>query len=178
MAQPKQSLPCVAGLLLAVATFFSCSPDAAERPTTLIPKPAQIAWKSGFFKTDSNLVIAEGQSGTIRATIDASLGNPEGYSLVVTPKGIDLKAASEAGLFYGKQTLRQLYTPEGIPCVSITDAPRFGYRGLHLDVSRHFFAKGEILKLLDVMAYYKLNKLHFHLPMREDGACRSTNIPN
>ena len=163
MAQPKQSLPCVAGLLLAVATFFSCSPNGEERPTTLIPKPAQIAWKSGFFKVDSNQVFAEGESGTIRATIDASLGNPEGYSLVVNPKGIDLKAASEAGLFYGKQTLRQLYTPEGIPCVSITDAPRFGYRGLHLDVSRHFFAKEEILKLLDVMAYYKLNKLHFHL---------------
>lgn len=119
----------------------------------------------GYFKVDSNLVFGEGQSGSISYTVDESFNkdNPEGYELVVTNDGIKLKAGTDAGLFYGKQTLRQLYTPEGIPCVSIEDAPRFSYRGLHLDVSRHFFSKEEVLKLLDVMAYYKLNRLHWHL---------------
>lgn len=50
-----------------------------------------------------------------------------------------------------------------MPCVSIQDNPRFGYRGLHLDVSRHFFSKEEVMKLLDVMSFYKLNTLHMHL---------------
>ena len=77
----------------------------------------------------------------------------EGYQLDVTPKGIDLRAGSSDGLFYGMQTLRQLYSGGEVPCVSIQDNPRFGYRGLHLDVSRHFFSKEEVMKLLDVMSF-------------------------
>ena len=103
--------------------------------------------------------------GTIRYVVDESFngGNPEGYALNVTKKGIELRAASKSGLFYGEQTLRQLYTSKRIPCVSIQDNPRFPYRGLHLDVSRHFFPKEEVMKLLNVMSYYKLNTLHMHL---------------
>lgn len=96
--------------------------------------------------------------------MDESLGgNPEGYRLTVNEKGIDLKAATEAGLFYGEQTLRQLFSPRGFPYVTIQDEPRFKYRGMHLDVSRHFFPKEEVFKLLDVMSFYKLNNLHLHL---------------
>ena len=131
----------------------------------LIPKPAHIEVTGGYFKVDSNLVFGNDQSGTIRYVVDESFngGNPEGYALDVTDKGIELRAASKSGLFYGEQTLRQLYTPKGIPCVSIQDNPRFPYRGLHLDVSRHFFPKEEVMKLLNVMSYYKLNTLHMHL---------------
>lgn len=131
----------------------------------LIPKPAHIEVTGGYFKVDSNLVFGKDQSGTIRYVVDASFngGDPEGYALSVTDKGIELRAASESGLFYGEQTLRQLYTPKGIPCMSIQDTPRFPYRGLHLDVSRHFFPKEEVMKLLNVMSYYKLNTLHLHL---------------
>ncbi len=131
----------------------------------LIPKPVYIEMTGGYFKVDSNLVFGKDQSGTIRYVVDESFngGNPEGYALSVTDKGIELRAASASGLFYGEQTLRQLYTPKGIPCVSIVDNPRFPYRGLHLDVSRHFFPKEEVMKLLDVMSYYKLNTLHMHL---------------
>ena len=154
MALPKRSFLKAAGLLFAVSSLFSCVPSE-ERQMNLIPKPAQIEWGSGYFKADSNLVF---DSGSIRYIIDGE-GNPEGYSLSVSKEGIVVKAATDAGLFYGKQTLKQLYTPEGFPCVSITDVPRFSYRGLHLDVSRHFFPKEEIMKLLDVMAYYKLNKI-------------------
>ena len=87
----------------------------------------------------------------------------EGYELSVSSGAVHLNAATGKGAFYGKQTLRQLVSSRGIPCVEIKDTPRFGYRGLHVDVSRHFFPKEEITKLMDEMAFYKLNKFHFHL---------------
>lgn len=91
----------------------------------------------------------------------------EGYRLSVTPARITL-TGNNAGLFYGMQTLLQLLSaPENeaatIPCLTIEDAPRFGYRGLMLDVSRHFFTVAQIKNLLDLMAYYKLNRFHWHL---------------
>lgn len=90
--------------------------------------------------------------------------SPEGYSLRVTKRGIDIEAISGAGLFYGVQTLLQMsYGNKKIPCVEITDLPRFEYRGLMLDVSRHFFGKDFLKKQIDAMAYYKLNRLHLHL---------------
>jgi len=99
----------------------------------------------------------------------------EGYELAVTPKNIGITAATEAGLFYGGRTLLQLLPPEifstnavkdfdwQIPCVKIADSPRFGWRGLMLDVSRHFFTKEEVKQLLNAMALHKLNIFHWHL---------------
>lgn len=165
MTLPKRSCMKVTGLALACSSLlFSCAPKEVPQ-VNLIPKPAHIEVTGGYFKVDSNLVFGNDQSGTIRYVVDESFngGSPEGYALNVTDKGIELKAASKSGLFYGEQTLRQLYTPKGIPCVSIQDNPRFPYRGLHLDVSRHFFPKEEVMKLLNVMSYYKLNTLHMHL---------------
>ncbi|WP_297906169.1 family 20 glycosylhydrolase [uncultured Parabacteroides sp.] len=165
MTLPKRSYKKVTGLALACSLLlFSCAPKEVPQ-VNLIPKPAHIEVIGGYFKVDSNLVFGNEQSGMIRYVVDESFGNgnPEGYELNVTDKGIELRAASETGLFYGEQTLRQLYTPKGIPCVSIQDNPRFPYRGLHLDVSRHFFPKEEVMKLLNVMSYYKLNTLHMHL---------------
>lgn len=94
-------------------------------------------------------------------------GKPEAYGLQVDKNGIVVEAGTDTGLFYGLQTLLQLITPEGIPYVSIQDEPRFNYRGLHLDVSRNFFPKEFVLKLIDLMAFYKLNTFHWHLT---DGA--------
>ena len=165
MTLPKRSYMKVTGLALACSSLlFSCAPKEVPQ-VNLIPKPAHIEVTGGYFKVDSNLVFGNDQSGTIRYVVDESFngGNPEGYALNVTEKGIELRAASKSGLFYGEQTLRQLYTSKGIPCVSIQDNPRFPYRGLHLDVSRHFFPKEEVMKLLNVMSYYKLNTLHIHL---------------
>ena len=165
MTLPKRSCMKVTGLALACSSLlFSCAPKEVPQ-VNLIPKPAHIEVTGGYFKVDSNLIFGNDQSGTIRYVVDESFngGNPEGYALDVTEKGIELRAASKSGLFYGEQTLRQLYTSKGIPCVSIQDNPRFPYRGLHLDVSRHFFPKEEVMKLLNVMSYYKLNTLHMHL---------------
>jgi hexosaminidase len=104
---------------------------------------------------------------------DRSLGE-EGYRLVVSHTGVTLTAARAAGLFYGTQTLRQLLPPAieadrrrpgpwRVPLGTIHDRPRFGWRGLMLDVARHFYGPGEVKRLVDLMALYKLNRLHLHL---------------
>lgn len=96
------------------------------------------------------------------------LPSPESYTLSVTPQQILIRATSGAGLFYGLQTLLQLAQPSGagsysIASVEIEDTPRFAYRGLMMDVSRHFSTKEFIKKQIDALAYYKINRLHLHL---------------
>jgi hexosaminidase len=98
----------------------------------------------------------------------------EGYTLVSSPKGVVISANAPAGLFYGMQTLLQLLPKEieskmvinmpwTIPSVKITDYPRFGWRGIMLDVSRNFFTKEEVKHYIDQIAEYKFNTLHWHL---------------
>ena len=96
------------------------------------------------------------------------LPSPESYTLSVTSQRIEIRATSGAGLFYGMQTLLQLMQPAStgsysVPSVEIEDTPRFAYRGLMLDVSRHFSTKEFIKKQIDALAYYKINRLHLHL---------------
>lgn len=92
----------------------------------------------------------------------------EGYSLIVNADGITVSSATDTGLFYGLQTLLQLAEPAGdnlwqVAAVRIEDAPRFDYRGLMIDVSRHFRTKEFLMKQIDALARYKLNRLHLHL---------------
>ena len=95
------------------------------------------------------------------------LVSPESYILSVTPEHILIKASSGAGLFYGIQTLLQLSQPSGtdysITSVDVQDTPRFAYRGMMLDVSRHFLSKEFVKKQIDALAFYKINRLHLHL---------------
>lgn len=91
----------------------------------------------------------------------------EGYRLTITPTQVTI-IGKDAGLFYGLQSLLQLFPLEKttiikLPCVEIEDQPRFGYRGMMLDVSRHFFTAEEVKKFIDLMAIYKLNYFHWHL---------------
>jgi hexosaminidase len=103
-------------------------------------------------------------------------GESEAYTLDITPSGVALRATTHAGLRHGLQTLRQLLPTAAetsaarrprfraeLPAVHIDDAPRFAYRGLHLDVARHFFPVAFIKRYLDLMALYKLNRFHWHL---------------
>ena len=92
------------------------------------------------------------------------VASAEGYVLTSTKKGVEVQAKTGAGLFYGVQTLLQM-AAEGnkVAFGTITDEPRFEYRGMMLDVSRHFFCLDFVKKQLDAMAYYKLNRLHIHL---------------
>jgi hexosaminidase len=100
---------------------------------------------------------------------------PEGYTLDVAARRIVVRAPDQAGIFYGIQTLRQLLPPEifrearvagvpwTLPAVKIEDRPRFAWRGMHLDVGRHFMPKEFIKKYLDLLALHKLNTFHWHL---------------
>ncbi len=90
--------------------------------------------------------------------------NPEGYRLTISSNGIVIEALTDAGAYYALQTLRQLWSqnPQNLPSLTITDYPRFKYRGILLDVARHYFTPAEINKLIDVMASQKLNTLHIH----------------
>ncbi len=110
---------------------------------------------------------------TINTTPDPALGS-EGYTLNATPKQVIIKANQPAGLFYGMQSLVQLLPKEiegakaasvawTIPAVKITDQPRFGWRGIMLDVSRNFFTKEEVKRYIDQLAALKYNTFHWHL---------------
>ncbi|MBC8620599.1 family 20 glycosylhydrolase [Parabacteroides faecis] len=108
-------------------------------------------------------------SKPIHLSIDKSISNPEGYRLTVTPEGIELAGATEAGVFYGVKTLRKSIpaVAEGmnieLPAVTINDYPRFAYRGMHLDVSRHFFPADSVKKYIDILALHNMNTFHWHL---------------
>lgn len=164
MLLPKHSRKCVNGLAIACSLLLlSCTPKEVQQ-VNLIPKPEQMVMTGGAFHIDSASLFGKQKTQGLNLIVDNTWsGSPEGYQLNVTAKGIDLRAGSQDGLFYGMQTLRQLYVGGNLPCISIIDNPRFKYRGLHLDVSRHFFPKEEVMKLLDVMSFYKLNTLHMHL---------------
>ncbi len=125
-----------------------------------------------FVSSESN----DMRGNILLTTKDAksSLG-PEGYELMATPESVVIRAPTQAGLFYGVQTLLQLLPPKifstnvvtnvdwQMPCVQIEDWPRFKWRGLMLDVSRHFFTVQEVEHLLDAMATLKMNVFHWHL---------------
>ena len=109
------------------------------------------------------------RAGTIRLSLneDETLGE-EGYELSIRTDSILLSANRPAGLFYAIQTLRQLIPvqpsgPLSLPAVSIRDVPRFEWRGAMLDVARHFFGVEEIKHYIDLISYYKINRLHLHL---------------
>jgi len=109
-------------------------------------------------------------AGLITLVLDAAAPSQsdEAYSLTVTPDEVELRAGTHKGLFYGIQTLRQLLASRRsgsltIPAVEIHDAPRFPYRGMHLDVGRHFFPVDFVKRYIDLMAMYKFNTFHWHL---------------
>ena len=113
--------------------------------------------------------LADSQSGNqvVLKQTDALEGitSPEGYVLSVNSDGVRIEALSGAGLFYGVQTLLQMAAdaPEGMTAVTVKDEPRFEYRGIMLDVSRHFRSKEFVKRQIDLLSYYKINRLHLHL---------------
>lgn len=96
--------------------------------------------------------------------INDETATDESYKLSIHgDNDIKITAISNAGVFYGIQTLLSLLQNNKLPECDIEDSPRYPYRGMHMDVSRNFHSKEQIMKLLDVMAMYKMNKFHFHL---------------
>ncbi|MDH2429402.1 beta-N-acetylhexosaminidase [Sphaerisporangium sp. TRM90804] len=116
----------------------------------------------------------EGRGAAISVRRDTALG-AESYTLDVRAGGVEIAAGDAAGALYAAQTLRQLLPAEAfrsvappgarwaVPFVHVADAPRFPWRGAHLDISRHFMPKREVLRMIDLLALHKLNRLHLHL---------------
>lgn len=115
--------------------------------------------------------IGKSKSGVaIILTIDKTIANAEGYKLDADAKQIRIAGASAAGVFYGIQTLRKSLplvngkaSKVSIPAVHIADAPRFAYRGTHLDVSRHFVTADSVRQFIDMLALHNINRFHWHL---------------
>lgn len=106
--------------------------------------------------------------GNILLALGLPAENPEAYKLQVTAEGVTITGASEAGVFYGIQTLRKSIPVDekSVPVLSaveINDYPRFGYRGAHIDVSRHFFTVEDVKTFIDMMTLHNMNRLHMHL---------------
>jgi hexosaminidase len=115
--------------------------------------------------------------GTVAADAVAT-DRPEAYRLDIDPDTILVRGAGAHGVFNGIQTLAQLLDADGsLPCGRVLDAPRFGYRGMMLDVARHFASVATVKRLLDCMARYKLNRLHLHLTDDEGWRLRIDALP-
>ena len=124
---------------------------------------------AAFLKDQTGMVLktAEGE-GDITLQLGMQDENPEAYQLKVNSDGIVISAPSEAGVFYGIQTLRKSVSaaPDSqveFPAVEIVDKPRFGYRGMMLDVGRHFFSMDELKTYIDMLALHNINRFHWHL---------------
>lgn len=173
--------------IIMMLAFAGCT-NEEQTATNITPVPQKVETGNGVFTADRSTVIVVNAGkedydrlhkalqplglqtadkvtdNCILAQISKEVTHPEGYRITTDKNGIKISAATGAGLFYGVQTvLQQCAGGSGMPYGTITDEPRFAYRGIMLDVSRHFFGKEFIKKQIDAMAAYKLNRLHLHL---------------
>lgn len=162
-------------LLLAFSLFAAGDPSPiAPAPLAVVPRPASAEARPGAFvlsddvirALDSPPLAAGSDGGPFVLRIDGTLDlGEEGYELDVTPERATLSAATPAGLFRGSRTVLQLLDPatKSIPACRVVDRPRFPWRGMHLDVCRHFFPVSFVKRYVDVLAYHKMNVFHWHL---------------
>jgi hexosaminidase len=181
--------------LLRTPGFFFLSPNILiEAPSDPSLRDALAAFRERLSLPTGYSVSVVPQSGTasirlvLNKTANSRLGK-EGYSLSVSRHQVTIYANGPAGLFYGMQSLLQLFPQEiesnilvrkqiwKVPCVEITDSPRFAWRGLMLDVSRHFFTKQEVEGFIDNMVRYKFNLLHMHLTDDEGWRVQIKSLP-
>ena len=130
----------------------------AQGPQAVIPKPASV------HLTDGTYTYSGAPEVKVKYVKDKYA--EEAYELAVTKRGVIIKVSSPSGEFYARQTLDQMTCGgkhKQIPCCEINDAPRFPYRGLHVDVSRHFRSLDFLKKQIDAMAMFKMNRMHLHL---------------
>ncbi|NMA77622.1 MAG: family 20 glycosylhydrolase [Actinomycetales bacterium] len=126
-------------------------------PIALVPLPQSVVWSQGVWTTNDPW---EGLSVGLNDDLA-----PTEYALSISPEGAALSAGSEAALADGRNTFAQIVTGAqgAIPCVTISDRPKYAWRGLHIDVARHFLPVEELETFLDAMALHRLNVLHLHL---------------
>ena len=172
--KPSSIIPIAGSFSLISGTTISFSDNLVGQELIAGYLAARIGGSTGFkIRTTGSGSQAKSMI-VLNAANDSTLGQ-EGYKLVVTKARVQITANSSGGLFYGAQTLLQLLPPEvfkprltsrkswTIPCVEIKDSPRFKWRGMHLDVSRHFLPKEFIKTYIDILAMHKMNVFHWHL---------------
>lgn len=186
---------------LTVALVCGVAVSSASDFNTLIPRPSEmtqtlsdvtmpigmtVSAPEDFVDDAERFVAAVNAATNLNATLADTNGfialsvnhaiPSEGYTMTISPRGVDIQASSASGAFYALQTIKQLMGANvlagkpgetaatyALPIGTIKDQPRYEYRGFMLDVSRHFFEAEEIKKMLDLMAVYKLNRFHWHL---------------
>ena len=172
--QPTELIPAPGNFVITTTTAVGITPYNRETKKLLNYVGNYLAASLGQIHLKNADALPE--KGNITFIIDDALDlKNEGYSLIVTPEFIKIKARTKAGAFWGFQTLRQLLPAQTerksqlassllpVACAIINDAPRFEYRGVLLDVSRHMFGLDFIKKYIDLLASYKLNVLHWHV---------------
>ena len=171
--QPFSVIPMPNDVTLAEGSF-----NVAGAPVTCDENLDEASAKAvqGFvntLETVTGKAGKNGKNGGIHFGLNPNLGAEE-YFLQVKPDGVKVEASAFGGFFYAIQTLKQMLPAEVygakkakaawlLPCVTILDAPRFDYRGIHLDPCRHFWTIEETKRYIDIAAAYKLNRLHWHL---------------
>ncbi len=183
----KKVIICIFSIIL----LAGCKPVALTRTCNVLPKPKSVETAKGHFTLSRNTDIVinapekdrdilcsytstlqhldcfEGEENTLELTVTEKVDgitSAEGYRIDIADGKATIKATSGAGLFYGLQTMLQLHGNKGdVPTGTIIDEPTFEYRGMMLDVSRHFFGKEFIKKQIDAIAHFKMNRLHLHL---------------
>ena len=147
---------------------------AYPESNTLLQRNAEflseyIQQSTGYAPKTKAIAAGEQVKNAITLGLDPGIANKEGYVLTTTPEGISINGQTENGVFYGIQTLRKSIPAEAkgatilIPAGEIKDEPRFSYRGMHLDVSRHFFPLEFMKKYIDLLALHNMNTFHWHL---------------
>ena len=166
-----QLIPYPQKLVFGEGTFFSKNPDVVFSGTSSEEEKILMNELRSLWSTiDRKKKISGKDVIFIQKIRDGEVSVSGGYDLEIRPERIIISANNDEGLFYGVQTLNQIMVScagSALPCLKIEDYPRFPYRGMHLDVSRHFFDTEFIKKQFDVIASYKLNRFHWHLT---DGA--------
>ncbi len=157
---PNDIQPGTGGLLLSELTWLNAD-EGVDLSAAVLARFAET------LPTALSVDPANSEGAALRLLTDPELG-AEAYRLEVLPTGVNLTARTEAGYFYGLQTMNQLWRQalaDGgvLAAGTITDAPRYGYRGAMLDIARHFHEPAEIRRLIDIMSGYKMNVLHLHL---------------
>lgn len=177
---------------LLIVSASLCGANAQQQNISIMPRPVSMTVQEGIFTLKDGmkigvsdkallpaaqylqLILKEGAktttgvgNGVITLKLDPSLRQEGAYELQVSPKGVQVKATDYAGVVAAIASIRQLLPLEGkvlsLPAVTIKDDPRFAWRGIMMDASRHFWTKQEVEGVLDMMALYKLNKFHWHL---------------
>lgn len=175
-----QSIETLGGSFKATGAVINCDNNFSNEAKNAVHNFANhltlVSGKMSSFASPNGLaaIVGAGEFKGFAFIFDPSM-NPEAYSLEVNKKNVLVRASDLNGVLYSIQTIKQLLPTEiygnkpapeqkwFLPCVKIQDEPRFAYRGMHLDCSRHFFSIAEVKKYLDIMSVYKLNRFHWHL---------------